>query len=277
VLLLVHGTGLNGLAWAPVAEALLNGSGAQALEQESPRQLAFDLLRPVAVDLRGHGSSERSAEGDYDWQRCAEDVLAVTDNFGWEQRSLVGAGHSAGATSLLLAEAQRPGTFGALWLWEPVIDIPGSGLAKLTAPALAARARRRKRHFLSVEDARSHLAGRGIFAEFSQAAFDAFMEGALVRSPAGGWALACDPSDEALMYEASALSGAWERLALVGCPVRVLGGELSAAVPPGDVSAIAEALPAGEAVAVAGLGHFGPFQAPNVVADDIGAWALAVP
>lgn len=326
--LLVHGASLNALCWLPVADGL-----------------ARDGLHPVALDLRGHGASGRSPQGDYGWEGFADDVLAAAEGLisgghelglemslevglemglemgeadekaplpvtadgqglpgevtsvgslvrrrrpgdrpsavaGYRPR-LVGAGHSAGATALLLAEARQPGTFAALWAWEPIMDVPTRDLRRERSRELAERARRRRSQFSSLEDARAHLEGRGIFAEFSPAAFEGFLQSALVpsRSADGGdgCVLACDPEDEARTYEASGSHAAWDELALVRCPTKVVGGELSPAVPPAEVLAIAGRLPAGEGATLPGLGHFGPFQAPGEVATDLARWAMASP
>ena len=279
MVLLAHGSGLNGCSWAPVGEHLSRGG-----------------FRPIAIDFRGHGASERSPDGDYDWELFASDVLAVVDQFGLaggrvpaagHPAGALAAGHSAGATALLLAEARRPGTFASLWAWEPIMSVPPGQVRVERSAELASRARRRRSHFGSLDEARSHYAGRGIFADFDPAAFEAFLGAALVpaagtagpgsgagSSPAG-YVLACDPEDEARIYEASGTHDAWRALGAVRCPVRVLGGALSPAVPPGDVGAIAGQLPAGQAVIVPGLGHFGPFQAPAAIAGDILGWAQA--
>ena len=279
MVLLAHGSGLNGCSWAPVGEHLSRGG-----------------FRPIAIDFRGHGASERSPDGDYDWELFASDVLAVVDQFGLaggrvpaagHPAGALAAGHSAGATALLLAEARRPGTFASLWAWEPIMSVPPGQVRVERSAELASRARRRRSHFGSLDEARSHYAGRGIFADFDPAAFEAFLGAALVpaagtagpgsgagSSPAG-YVLACDPEDEARIYEASGTHDAWRALGAVCCPVRVLGGALSPAVPPGDVGAIAGQLPAGQAVIVPGLGHFGPFQAPAAIARDILGWAQA--
>ena len=49
----------------------------------------------------------------------ADDVLAVQDALGL--RGCLGCGHSLGGCALLLAEAKRPGSFRALYVYEPVV------------------------------------------------------------------------------------------------------------------------------------------------------------
>lgn len=255
-LLLLHGTSLHGRCWQPVASALPPG------------------LRPLGVDLRGHGASGPSPDGAYPWERFALDLLTVIDSLKLASEPLMAAGHSAGGTTLVLAEYMRPGTFARIWAWEPIVNVPGSDLRAGRSAELAARARRRRSQFASLAEAREHLEGRGIFADLAPEALDAYLEGAFVDDGEGGLTLACPPQAEARMYAEAPNHHAWEALAQVSCPVRLLGGDHSPAVPPSELHLIAQQLPAAEVEVWPGYGHFGPFQQPETVAGDIAAWAV---
>jgi pimeloyl-ACP methyl ester carboxylesterase len=250
--------------------------------------------------MRGHGASSRSPDGDYSWALFALDVLetlaqlALTDGTGADGAAVPGVvavGHSAGGTALLLAEASRQGTFSKIWAWEPIISIPGRDDRARRGAELARRARQRRAEFASIDEARLHFQGRHMFAEFSPESLEAFLDGGLVPNDKGGFRLACDPEDEARVYEGAAAPDAWDGLAHVHCPTRLLGGELSPAVPPEELATIAAQLPAlgpqgaprGSegarrgaeeplAVVIPKLGHFGPFQKPAEIADDIANW-----
>ncbi|MEJ7585123.1 MAG: alpha/beta fold hydrolase, partial [Acidimicrobiales bacterium] len=103
--LLAHATGFHGRVWLPIARRLTG-------------------LRPWAPDLRGHGDSGTPADHDFEWESFADDVLAVLDALSpgaTAAKGTVGVGHSKGGAALLLAEARRPGTFAALWVYEPVV------------------------------------------------------------------------------------------------------------------------------------------------------------
>jgi len=256
-LLMVHGVGLHGRCWAPVADLVARG------------------FRPLAVDLRGHGASGRSPDGRYGWELFAADVLAVLDGLDLAATpgGITGAGHSAGATALLLAEADRPGSFSRLWAWEPIVAVPGSPLRQQRSTEFAQRARRRRSQFASPDEARAHLEGRGMFSQFCPEAFDAFLDGGLVPAGSGGVQLSCRAEDEASAYAAAAEPWHWDRLGAVTCPVRLLGGAASPAVPRPELEAIAARLAAGGPEVVPLLGHFGPFQAPAAIAADIAGWA----
>lgn len=74
--LLVHGFGHTGAVWDHLARALPSG------------------LRPIAVDLRGHGESPWSPEGDYDLVAYAADLEALASALGLERLHVVA--HSLG-------------------------------------------------------------------------------------------------------------------------------------------------------------------------------------
>ncbi|MCZ7528680.1 MAG: alpha/beta hydrolase [Acidimicrobiia bacterium] len=102
--LLSHATGFHGLVWAPVAERLVAAG-----------------RRVWSWDFRGHGDSEPSPAG-YDWEGFADDALRVVTHLGLAgEPSLLAAGHSKGAASLLRGEAREPGTYARLWCFEPII------------------------------------------------------------------------------------------------------------------------------------------------------------
>jgi pimeloyl-ACP methyl ester carboxylesterase len=255
--------------------------------------------------MRGHGASSRSPDGDYNWDRFALDVLDTLAQLGLTDGArvdgagvdgagvdgalvpgVVGVGHSAGGAALLLAEASRQGTFSRIWAWEPIMSVPGSDDRARRGTELARRARQRRNKFASIDEARAHFQGRHMFAEFSPECLEAFLDGGLVPNAEGGYRLACDPEDEARIYEGAAAHGVWEGLARVHCPTRLAGGELSPAVPPDELATIAAQLPpqgpegagpgpkgAPAKVAVMPmLGHFGPFERPADIADDIANW-----
>jgi pimeloyl-ACP methyl ester carboxylesterase len=85
---------------------LLHGGGQtrHAWDRTGPR-LATLGWRVIAPDLRGHGSSEWSADGDYDLDLFADDIRAIIAELG-DAPVLVGA--SLGGLSSLLAAGEAP-------------------------------------------------------------------------------------------------------------------------------------------------------------------------
>src|SRR5438270_12167901 len=71
----------------------------------------------VAPDLRGHGgSSQPSAEDDYDLELFADDLWALVDALGWQQ--LVLLGHSMGGMIAQVATARHPSRLRGLVLMD---------------------------------------------------------------------------------------------------------------------------------------------------------------
>src|SRR5258705_2520970 len=127
-ILLAHPTGFHGRVWAPVAERLVAAGH-----------------RVWSLDFRGHGDSDAPAVtgADYSWTGFASDALAVIDHLGVTgDPGLVAAGHSKGATALLLGEARRPGTYPRIWAFEPT-TFPAEDVPDADFP-LARSARRRR-------------------------------------------------------------------------------------------------------------------------------------
>ena len=161
--LLLHGNGLNARAYDPLAR-LLSAAG----------------LRVVSIDLRGHGllaGCTHDADTDLRWPRLASDALEVLHALGLADSKCVGFGHSLGGACLLLAEAQRPGTFSALYVFEPVVCPEKEVDAWLSAldVGAAAAALHRRPDFPSLEAAFSAFRSKPPFNAVREACLRAYM------------------------------------------------------------------------------------------------------
>jgi len=76
--------------------------------------------RAIALDLRGHGRSERPNNGDYTIAAMAGDVAAVADTLGLEKFVLVG--HSMGGGVALVYAGAHPDRVAGLVLVDPIGD-----------------------------------------------------------------------------------------------------------------------------------------------------------
>lgn len=240
---LVHGAGLNARCFAPLALAL------------------GDAFHCVGLDLSGHGRSPAPAR--IDWTVFVEDVVVAAAELGGD---LIGLGHSLGATALLGAEASRPGVFSALFCYEPIV-IDETMPDRPPAGANADLARRRRPGFASRDDAFARFSEKPPFAGFDPAALAGYLEEGLVDREDGSVLLACRPDTEAAIYESAPAFDVLGLLARVACPVTVAFGEASAVFSRAGAEVLAQRLPNGRIAPIPGLDHFGPFSAPELVAE----------
>lgn len=248
-LVFAHATGFHGLVWKPVADRLA------------------DAFRCISLDQRGHGDSGPPPDGDFDWRGFGRDILAVVDDLGLAPP--LGVGHSSGGTAMLLAEQARPGTFRALYCYEPVVIPVDPPLGRDMSNWLAAAARRRRDNFGSTEEAYAAYAAKAPFAAWAPEALAAYVDHGFSDRSDGSVGLKCRPEDEALVYEMATANDGFARLAEITCPVLMAGGAESDAVVPAQIEALARRLPQARTESLAGLGHLGPMEDPAAVAESI--------
>lgn len=245
--LMAHATGFHGMVWAPLAEELGE---------------SFHLH---SFDERGHGDSSPPASGDFAWQGFADDALATIDELGLDRP--FGIGHSAGAVALLLAEVRRPGTFRALFCYEPVIfpfdDLPPRPPGD---HPLATGARRRRDVFESRQAALENYRSKPPLSVLRADALDAYVRHGFEDLDDGTVRLKCRPENEARTYEMGMQHGAYGLLSEIDCPVTLAGGEHADTFTPEIIRQQAEPLRHGRVEILEGLGHFGPLQDPAAVA-----------
>jgi pimeloyl-ACP methyl ester carboxylesterase len=264
--LLCHATGFHGIVWEPFARALGGG------------------FRRWSMDFRAHGASVVPEGQVPAWTGFRDDVLAVIDGLGLPAGQILGIGHSMGGGALLLAEQERPGTFAGMYLFEPITPPPGAlgrrdpadgGEGESPNP-LSEGAARRRGSFPSRADALANYASKPPLNRLRADALEAYVRHGFVYddapgAPAGSVRLACRPGDEALVYRGAPVHDAFDRLGEVACPVVVAMGD-----EPGPAlfaPAVAEALPHGRLEQHAQLGHFGPLEAPDLVAAHAASFA----
>lgn len=248
-LVMAHAAGLHGLVLAPLARHLAG---------------AFHC---VSLDGRGHGDSRLPPGQGLDWYGLAADVLAVVD--GLELDRPYGFGHSSGGTAVLMAEQARPGTFAAIYCFEPVIVAADPPLGPDDHSWLAARARHRRTTFASRDEARRHYAAKPPMDAMTPDALQAYVDHGFEDTEDGGVRLRCDPEDEAAVYENATAHDAYGRLPEVTCPVAVACGAETEGCTPERAESLVGRLPRGQREVVSGMGHLGPLQRPDAVASSI--------
>jgi pimeloyl-ACP methyl ester carboxylesterase len=248
-LLLVHATGFHGLVWEPLASHLTG-------------------YRRWSIDMRAHGDSTAPLGRSLEWDGFADDVLAVVDALGLERPFAVG--HSKGGAALLLAEQRRPGTFGSLYCWEPVVMPPEIAIGYQPDNPLSNGARRRRPTFASHDEAFENYAAKPPFSRLDAAALRAYVDHGFAMNDDGTVTLKCRPENEADVYAHGTAHQAFRSLDLVRCPVTIAVG-VEDTVPAIFGRPISAALPAGHIESHPELGHFGPLENPQIVAASIRA------
>ena len=252
-LLLTHGNSLNAAMWATVAPHLRDG------------------FRCWGLDFRGHGAARpRHQDMSVERSRFVDEVLAAAAALGDEP--LLAAGHSLGASSLLLAALAQPGTFAGLWLYEPLLAPPGSPRPDADHPLVQA-SRRRRIHFPSVDEAYERFVSKPPFSGCEPAAVRAYLELGTYPTDDGDVRLSCSGDTEARIY-VTGLPIEYTRLSEIRCPAVVARGGAEAMrndIPPRLAPAIAEALGNGRLEDFSQFGHFGPMQDGEAIAQSIRA------
>ncbi len=255
--LLAHPTGFHGRIWAPVVEHL----------REAGRH-AYSL------DFRGHGDSDAPAHETYSWHHFADDVLAVADHFALAGRAdLIAAGHSKGAASLLLGEIARPGTFGTVWAFEPILFPTDEPLPPSDDFPLAVGARRRRNEWASIDEAYDAYASKPPLAVMAPESLRAYVDYGLRDRGDGVFELKCAPGIEARVYTMGPNHGLFSQLGALAANVKVVCGEHSDAIPPRIAEQIVARLAHGTLEVWDGHGHFGPQADPQRAARSILAMA----
>lgn len=249
-LLVCHATGFHGRAYQVFADAL----GGR-----------FDVW---ALDFRGHGASGAPTTGDFAWSGMADDVLACVDALGGGP--VLAFGHSLGGAAILLAELVRPSTIRRAALFEPVV-FPREVLEARTENPMAGPARHRRPEFDSRAAAAERYGSRPPLADLHPRALADYVAFGFVDTPEGSVRLACEPEHEARVFEAEAeldietIRGlqldAWVGVGTTDVP----GPALFAA-------AIADAVDGAVLARHPELGHFGPLEDPDRIADEVGGF-----
>lgn len=209
-LFLLHPNGFCGGVWAPLADRLRRD----------------ERFRPVAVDFRGHGASDRPRTRDeYAFAELADDVVAVASHLGVDEA--VAAGVSLGGGVAVLVDRASPGLFTRLFLHEPIVF--ASSPTAVDGPSPMVEIARKRRVVWPDRDAmRRSYGSRPPLAELAPEVLRAYLEWGTVEQADGTVRLACDPDVEATYFELSnSRIGAmdpWHHLPDVRVPVAITAG-----------------------------------------------------
>ncbi|MGI8806716.1 MAG: alpha/beta fold hydrolase [Acidimicrobiales bacterium] len=253
-LLMAHATGFCGPVLSPLAAQLTA------------------RFHCWTYDARGHGDSDSPTGLDWNWSGFADDVLTVVDGLGLDRP--YGFGHSSGGAATLDAEARRPGTFTALWCYEPILWPAVTEELKASRRPLISGALKRRDLFPTRQEAYDNFASKPPLESLDAKALRAYVECGFAPDKEG-IRLKCPPFVEAAIYRQGLVHDGFSRLHRVRCPVTVGSGGRSVAVEPEVARAQVEALPHASLVTFPDLGHFGPLEGLASVAEAVQAGLLA--
>jgi pimeloyl-ACP methyl ester carboxylesterase len=213
--LLVHGTGFVAEVWDEVARGL------------AARYTVY------GIDRRGHGASHKPDTGRYHFLDFAFDVCAVVETL--DLTGILGVGHSAGATDLLLAAKLLPRRFARLFVMEPTVMDPRAikpDGVDAQGSAYAQGVLRRQPEFDSAAAAFNRFRAAPAFAAWTEPALRAYVRHGFETLPDGKVRLLCRPDIEAAMlgpifeameqvYAGDARGNPFGWLPEIECPVRV--------------------------------------------------------
>lgn len=199
--ILVHGVAEGGWVWDEFAPELVR------------------RCRVLAVDLRGHGESDRGDAGTYTIDEFAEDLLRLVR--GLEAKDVLLLGHSLGATVAARIAPEVADKLRALVLVDG-----GPGRNEETARALYEQLRESHRPYRRVQDYANWLKARRPFAP--AAVLDRLAAKSLLRAEDGSFRLRFDVRVTDVMISGEDDSWWLPTLARLDAPVLVVRGVASA-------------------------------------------------
>ncbi|MEQ1868016.1 MAG: alpha/beta hydrolase [Alphaproteobacteria bacterium] len=202
VVFLIHATGFHSRCWDEVARALPSG------------------LNVIAVDLRGHGRSEKTGPID-DWSVPSRDIAELVEHLNLD--GAIGAGHSMGGHILVQIAAANPRAFKRLLLIDPVIMAPEMYQgAPFWPPGTEHPVARRRNSWTSWQEMFDAFKNRNPYSLWVPRVLEDYCRYGLQPAAGGGFELACPPAIEASIYRGSLGTDIYDAVREVTAPVTIL-------------------------------------------------------
>lgn len=241
----------SGLRLAYVEQGARNGPVLVLLHGYTDSHRSFDLLRPhlpeswrvIAVTARGHGQSDKPADG-YEVADMAADVAALLDALNIERAVI--AGHSMGAAIAGQFAADYPERTAGLVLMGAFAAFRGNEAVAELRTAVGA--------FQEHVDPEFVLAFQeSTFVEMVPQRFLDTVIAESLRCPAFVWRAALQGQLRAAIINAALRTQA---------PALLIRGEKDAFVPASDQLALRDALPSARIFTMPGVGHTPHWERP---------------
>ncbi|AWI29667.1 alpha/beta hydrolase [Streptomyces sp. ICN441] len=234
---------------------LLHGLMGRAAHWASTARWLAERYRAVALDQRGHGRSERPADGAFTREAYVADAAAAVEQLGLAPAVLIG--HSMGALTAWQLAAERPDLVRAV----VVCDMRASALGAASQREWEAWFRSWPVPFATLADVRRWFGEDDPRLERPSPARGEFFAEVMAER-ADGWRPVFSRR-QMLRSRATWVHDAhWDSLARVGCPtlvVRGLDGELGRA----EAQEMVRVLPRGRYAEVADAGHLVHYDQPD--------------
>ncbi len=218
------------------------------------------------------------------WEAIGEDIARGLESHGVHGAILIG--HSFGGVASLVAAVRHRSLVRGLCLLDPTI-LPKATVDRfltgktsrwqLANHPLAVAARERRARFASPAEAFAYWRGRPLFANWSDAALERYVDGLLRPEPAGGYGLRWSAAWEAYYYESIYL-GAWDEIAKLdpSLPILVIVGGTTDAFRETERERFRHEVPWASIMAIPGHGHLFPQSAPDETLALIEPWVRRV-
>ena len=239
-----HATGFHGRCFNSTAALLANSAHC------------------YSFDYRGYGDATLPLDWKVTWSGYGDDAQRVAQHVANASGPSIAFGHSMGGAALVMAALREPELFRALVLFEPIIFPPivrESGNAGGPSP-LSEGARRRRTTFASYEEAIANYSAKPPLNVFQPEVLDDYVRFGFSPNADDTISLKCQPEHEARTYESGALHETWNDLQKLRMPVWVISGEMIPMTPASFAKPLADAIPGCTFVQWDDLGHFGPMQ-----------------
>ena len=254
VVFLIHATGFHGRCWDEVVRALPPGQNV------------------IAVDLRGHGRSEKTGPIN-DWSEPARDIAELVEHLKLD--GAIGAGHSMGGHILVQIAAENPRAFKRLLLIDPVIMAPEMYKGDpFWPPGTEHPVARRRNAWSSWQEMFDAFKNRNPYSLWHPKVLEDYCRYGLMPASSGGFELACPPAVEASIYMGSLGTDIYEAVRKLTQPVTILRAKERPAGPRERMDfsdsptwpQLATAFAHARDIYLKELTHFIPMQDPALVA-----------
>ncbi|MET9291160.1 alpha/beta hydrolase [Streptomyces sp. NPDC003077] len=234
---------------------LLHGLMGRAAHWADTARWLGARYRPVGLDQRGHGRSEKPADGPFDRKTYVDDAVAVIEQLELAPAAVVG--HSMGALTAWQLAASRPELVSAL----VICDMRASALGAASQREWADWFRSWPVPFATLADVRKWFGEDDPTLERPRPARGEFFAEVMAER-ADGWRPVFSRRQMLSARDAWVHDAHWDDLAQVRCPtvvVRGLDGELGRA----EAQEMVRVLPQGAYAEIADAGHWLPWEQPE--------------